>query len=680
MRLLNDILYIEFRDFITAGWKEDTVKKANQRNGATWQMERNPADARMPMVKYETLTIAHQDKLKAHFGDPFEYVAKAPIKALVQKDAKAEAFYLAYRTSEGNPLPDGHIKNYTTAASWLNMLLKLNADKKYIKKTLGLSLETFFANVVEIIKTDGIGLPSTYQRLRSRMAEYTKESYACLISGKFDNKSAAKIGKTNDGFDAELYEKQLALIRKVASMHNNFDAAQVTMVCKPFFDANGWTMVGPERMRQILDEMEYFTTPGARGSKAFNNRMQMHVKRVAPDAPLKYWTLDGWTAELLYQDGTNYSNRLVIVVVLDAYNKYPIGYAIGDRENTDLIRQALRNALLHVNDLMGAYRPWQLQSDNYGVKQLTPFYESCGHLFTPAAVGNAKSKVVEPYFNYLNKTYCQIQYNWSGHNITARQENQPNAEFINKIKKSLPYRAEVEAQLEAIMMAERERKQADLLEAWAEVPETDRCTFTRPDMLMALGQTTGHSNKIGGYGLTPTINGTRYFYDTFDPAFRALTNVEWIPMFDPADLSQILAISKCGKHRFMLDARVNVAMDARSASPEMNEHRAKISAFNKGERERITRQYMEDAEVVEELVNSTPFALTDTQEVNLKLMFTNRFGQQKEGIQDAKGLKRLAAKQAKEDAAISEAVQNTHHMAQMEYLNNRLKMEDYDEL
>src|SRR5690606_8235724 len=120
-----------------------------------------------------------------------------------------------------------------------------------------------------------------------------------------------------------------------------------------------------------------------------------------------------------YQDKNSYSNRLVIVVVLDAVNKYPVGYAIGDRENSNLIQEANRNAIMHMKELFGnSYRPWQLQSDRYALKKLTPFYQAVAHLHTPAAVGNAKSKIIEPYFKYLNKE-CQkyFPHNWSGFNI-----------------------------------------------------------------------------------------------------------------------------------------------------------------------------------------------------------------------------------------------------------------------
>ena len=149
----------------------------------------------------------------------------------------------------------------------------------------------------------------------------------------------------------------------------------------------------------------------------YNSNIAMQSKRKEPQFPLQYFTLDGWTVELLYQDETGFNNRLVVVVVLDACGKYPVGYAIGNNENTELIRQANRSAAVHIQELFGAsFRPRQLQSDRYGLKALTPFYKAMAELYIPAAVGNAKAKVIEPYFKYLNKKYCQAFPNWSGFN------------------------------------------------------------------------------------------------------------------------------------------------------------------------------------------------------------------------------------------------------------------------
>ena len=149
--------------------------------------------------------------------------------------------------------------------------------------------------------------------------------------------------------------------------------------------------------------------------------------------PMLYWSIDGWDAELYYRRSVTdkkghtvvtYNNRLTIVVVLDPCGDYPVGYAIGERESPELIRTALRNAVNHTEQLFGQrYRTGQLQSDHYALKNLAPVYGVVGEKVTPARVGNAKAKVVEPYFRRLNKNYCQYMRNWSGFGLTARKES-----------------------------------------------------------------------------------------------------------------------------------------------------------------------------------------------------------------------------------------------------------------
>ena len=100
------------------------------------------------------------------------------------------------------------------------------------------------------------------------------------------------------------------------------------------------------------------TMAGNKGDKALKNTRMKQIHREAPTQALTYWTLDGWDAELFYQKKTpktvkkngeekrymytTYTNRKTMVVVLDACEKYPVGYAIGDHESPALIREALR--------------------------------------------------------------------------------------------------------------------------------------------------------------------------------------------------------------------------------------------------------------------------------------------------------------------------------------------------
>ena len=141
MKLINNILYIEFSDFLIAGWKEDAVKKANFRNGPYWMMIPNPTDKRMPLVQYDTLRPKDKQKLTDHYGDVYEHISKEPIRQLLAMDTQAELFFKDYRYAGGKVLPFEHQVKYTTAASWLNLINSCLTNKKVIKEDLKLSVD-----------------------------------------------------------------------------------------------------------------------------------------------------------------------------------------------------------------------------------------------------------------------------------------------------------------------------------------------------------------------------------------------------------------------------------------------------------------------------------------------------------------------------------------------------------
>ena len=106
--------------------------------------------------------------------------------------------------------------------------------------------------------------------------------------------------------------------------------------------------------------------------------------------------------------------------------KYPIGYAVGTHETPELIQAALRNAAKHTRELFGKmYKAHQIQSDNYAIKKMMPFYEAMADKVTPARERSAKAKPIEPYFGQINKKWCQLLNNWSGFGITSDREKQP---------------------------------------------------------------------------------------------------------------------------------------------------------------------------------------------------------------------------------------------------------------
>lgn len=641
-----------------AGLSTNYYRKEKCLKNNRLQFLNHPKDKRFTLVAFETISPAHQEKIRQRWNDPYEYVTHEPIRQLVQIDVKAEQFFNDYRYDDNKQLPIEHRNKYTIAASWLNMLIALMDDKKYIKNELHLSLEKFWTIVCEIIDTDKINLPSSYRRLvaneDSALKKYKEQNYSSLIDWRFGNKLSAKIGKSETGYNEVLAEKQMAVIRKLARLHMNLDAVQIQSFANVIFEKNGWQTVSSSTIQNIIATNMPSIMPGRKGVRKYNNTVAMQVVRESPQFPAYYWTLDGWTVELLYKEGNKFDNRLVVVVVVDAMNKYPIGFAIGDRENSELIRMALRNAIIHMQELFGAtYRPWQLQSDRYALKNLTPFYGAVAHLHTPAAVGNAKSKIIEPYFKYINDTYCKLQFNWSGHNITAKSSNQPNTEMLDKIKHNFPDKKGVMMQVMKIIAKERSIKINEYKAAWDAMPLEDKVTLSPEDCLMVFGVPHKETNSITGHGLIATLKdsndkGQRMIYDSFDPAFRALqftTNFQLV--YDPEDLNQVLALTEDGKQRFLLHSKMKVGMGFKNTTPEQLEYHQQIRDFNTDRREEIMQQYIADDNTVMELVANTPLSLTDNNEVALKTMLTFN-GQQKERLQDAKGLKSTQDTEAKQ--------------------------------
>ena len=200
-----------------------------------------------------------------------------------------------------------------------------------------------------------------------------------------------------------------------------------------------------------LNEYNLIVEAGRNGSEAFRNKISMQPRRKRPSEALSFWSIDGWTVELYYQkevrtpDGKvvhTYMNRLTAVVVLDATCDFPVGYAIGECESVKLIAAAVKNAIDYVHDTLGGpFRPYQIQSDHYGIKSMGTIYRDVAEYFTPARVKNPKTKPVEPYFRYLNTEYCQKEFgnsNWSGFGVRTRQKRQPNIDVLDMIAVTAP--------------------------------------------------------------------------------------------------------------------------------------------------------------------------------------------------------------------------------------------------
>ena len=521
------------------------------------------------LVDFETMRPDIKQKYIQVYGDPRAAIAAKTQKsaletAIVYGNAAYEYFSVKYRYDNDRKLPPEKVDEYTLNVRIMDALLKLRDTRKQwafgggnIRINIWERLCQLSNDLLPLKDPNGRAifphkLPQNWKSLKRKCEQYEQaravseeEGFRSVIHKAYGNKHAVKV----------LNNEQQAVMHKLISHHNNLNSVQIMNEYNKVADLMSWEPVNsPTTVDNYRKKMDLTTMPGCKGVATLRNTRMKQIHRSAPEQALTYWTLDGWTVELLYQkkiktkekDGklymkTTYTNRKTAVIVLDACKKYPIGYAIGDHESPALIREALRNAVNHTRELFGTrYKPLQLQSDNYQKKVMVPFYQAMTKYYTPAALGNAKSKIIEPYFLSLNRDFCQLQANWSGFGITADTANQPNLEIINYNRSLVPDEATVIGQIEAMIETERAKKIDDYREAWNHMEEARKIPFGTEEYLLLMGETTGRTNKLTGSGLYIEFMGKRLCFDSFDLSLRNYYNEDWIVRFDPDDMSQVL--------------------------------------------------------------------------------------------------------------------------------------------
>lgn len=519
------------------------------------------------------------------------------------------------------------------ACRWLSLFTRLSS-KQAIKGIGYATVGELYDDVTFLIARQGISLPTAYVKLRKKIREYEAEGAICCVDRRGQsNKNAAKV----------YTEDQTALLRTICGRSASYNAQQIANFYNLVAEAKGWDTISRRSALNYLNEYHLIVEAGRNGSEAFRNKISMQPRRKRPTEALSFWSLDGWTVELYYQkdvkgpDGKithTYTNRLTAVVVLDATCDYPVGYAIGEGESVKLIAEAVKNAIDYVHDTLGGpYRPYQIQSDHYGIKSMGTVYNDVAEYFTPARVKNAKSKPIERYFRYLNENYCQLYFgnsNWSGFGVKTRGKKQPNIDVLELRKRNFPYKEGVIQQIHWIFQQEREKKQKTWMEAWLRMPESDRLTLSRENYLLNFGMRNDRTIRIQAGCLAPTILGKQRAYDTFDLNFRKNPMQSWTVMYDERDLSTILVTNETKKERYLLNAVHKQPMALRDREDGDFEALKAIDNFNKNVLEpSVIETVNRDEETVKNLLLQTP-ELEGWRTVN---MLTDSRGQQKAYLQ-----------------------------------------------
>lgn len=612
---------------------------------------RKGGNGRTALYAVESLPLKWRTEVYKRYPDLQEQADSREFIDTVEPDGKALSFYQDYKLSDGRNLPDDKVLEYASNAAIMNAFRRrweAHVSKRQRSGKRTTLAKEFWSRAAAALPrlADHFphSLPDSPRRLQMKFAEYVSSGYECFISGKFLNGNAGKV----------LTDEQTGYLATLISNPNN---VQDTVVAK-FYNAKarmlGWKEITAAAVGVWREKLQLEAAAGRLGVTSFRANKTMQVKRSRPTAPFLMCSLDGWTVELLYQktrtdkkghNVTTYTNRLTIVVVLDPCVDYPMGYAVGDHECPELIKAALRNAAIHSREITGEMLRYnQVQSDRYAIKSMTELYAVLGDKVIPAQAHNAKAKPVEPYFNHLNTTYCQLCPNWSGFGVTTNPKRQPNSEALNKRRHSFPDEAGLRAQIDEMMRLERQQKIGKLMEKLANLKPEHRLPMSREMYLLNFGAETGFKNVLEGCGLRPTILGMKRDYDCFDPTFRDHASERWTVKYDPDDLHEVLAVSEDGTRRYMLEEKYVQPMALADRKPGDAEQLQRVHDYNKAleaETGRRLAYHFEDARRVIERAAELPIHGTPALGACIedRLLLTDSRGQHK----DNRSRKRLAA-------------------------------------
>lgn len=546
------------------------------------------------LVDFESLPPRIKQSIREQIGNPYDHMETNILQAELQPIPAAADFYDQFTIdAAGRHLPAATARQYYAEACILTAIGSVIARLSGRARACGHRQTGVWDEMAAAIKAIDVvrwphRLPSNPRSLERKFRAFRADGYAALIHGGFKNANAAKVTA-----DADLTE-----LLDLTSDPRNLPDTTVARIFNARHEAAPITPGVVARFRQAHEQEIYARRHG--GSEFRANRL-MTVKRSAPSAPLYLWVLDGWDAELLYQktttdkaghNVTTYFNRVKLEVILDACTCYPIGFAIADTESPALVKAALRNALDHVRSLFGSrFRPAQIQMDHAGYKSLADLYAATAVHVTPAAVRNAKAKVIEPWFRRFNDAYCHLQPNWSGYGLTADKGRQPNAELINQFRHDFPDRDGVIRQLTSFIAAERARLHDEFLAKWEAMPPENRFPLSDEAFLLAYGERSERSYLLQNTGINftlPASGGKKVAWDCFNHEFRRHASTRWTIVYDPNDTSRALALSPDESLRFLLEEKHVQPM----ALIERKEGDAaalqRVRDFNRAEEQRVT--------------------------------------------------------------------------------------------
>lgn len=335
------------------------------------------------------------EKYKAEVRKLYPEGNRTRLIAWVQKnyerDTAAYSFFFN-KENTGVELPQEKVLEYTINASVLNCCIRLYDRAAMCQKMFGnrYNWDEMTAVIDTLRDLYHHTLPASTMRFRKKVAEYKRDGYICLVSGKFGNQSARKVDfkierlllsiaiQPNKPFNTDVQEQYMMFVtgeydvwdHETGEMFNPDD----------FTDKNGEPLVlskatvanylNMPKNRVLIDNAQMsFTT--------FMHEVMPHVHRHAPEFSFSKISFDDRDLPRKLKDS---KQRPKAYYAYDVTSQCVVGYAYNRNKNTDLVVDCFRSLFMLI-EREGWGCPAQVEVENHLMSQWRDSFLKAGVMF-----------------------------------------------------------------------------------------------------------------------------------------------------------------------------------------------------------------------------------------------------------------------------------------------------------
>lgn len=532
MKTIGGTRYLEQHDLKQVMLYE-RLKKAKQR-GAPIETIADPSDRHKHLWAYDSLP----EDVKSLIDAVHDKAAEQAMgwNGFLTVNPADLAVLRNHVLPDGGCLPEGTVLGYATECSYLRLLATTRIAQ--VRAWGYATAEAFYAAVRQHAADAGVKLPASYSHLRAAVRSYKESGAASVVSGKWGNSCALKIGN----------EQHAWLVASYAQP-NKPDTAMLAARYAEHATTVGWPALTEDAIYKHLHQQDVMPVwyIGRHGSDEWYKKYAHTMSTRGPVFRDALWCSDGTKLNYWYRTDDGQKAMLKVYLIMDVYSEAIIGHSFSAKENFQAQYSAAKMAIKRSGN-----RPLQWLYDGQGghvSKDAQDFYTRAVKLHFPAKPYNAKSKPIENLIGRLQKKVMRDRWFFTGQNIQSKRlDSRPNMEFVLAHLHKLPTLDEALAHaaqdIDTWNGMPHPKAKVARMQMYAENVSPMPHPLDFMDFVELFWITKQREVRYTNEGLTLEVGGQRLKYEVYgadelpDAAFlRRWTNASFVVRYDPEQLA-----------------------------------------------------------------------------------------------------------------------------------------------